>query len=66
MATVIGDRCTLLAHAHVGHDSRIGDDVILSNNVIIAGHVRVGDFAILSGGVAVHHRGLSRQRGRSG
>lgn len=54
MATVIGDRCTLLAHAHVGHDSRIGDDVILSNNVMIAGHVRVGDFAILSGGVAVH------------
>lgn len=54
MATVIGDRCALLAHAHVGHDSCIGDDVILSNNVMIAGHVRVGDFAILSGGVAVH------------
>lgn len=54
MATVVGDRCTLLAHAHVGHDSRIGDDVILSNNVMIAGHVRIGDFAILSGGVAVH------------
>lgn len=54
MATVIGDRCVLLAQAHVGHDSRIGDDVILSNNVMIAGHVRIGDFAILSGGVAVH------------
>ncbi|HRY03515.1 MAG TPA: acyl-ACP--UDP-N-acetylglucosamine O-acyltransferase [Beijerinckiaceae bacterium] len=54
MRTIIGDRCVLLAQAHVGHDSRIGNDVILSNNVMIAGHVRVGDFAILSGGVAVH------------
>lgn len=52
--TIVGDRCVLLAQAHVGHDSRIGADVILSNNVMIAGHVRVGDFAILSGGVAVH------------
>lgn len=54
MQTIIGDRCVLLAQAHVGHDSRIGCDVILSNNVMIAGHVRIGDFAILSGGVAVH------------
>lgn len=54
MATLIGDRCVLLAQAHVGHDSFIGDDVILSNNVMIAGHVRIGPFAILSGGVAVH------------
>lgn len=54
MRTVVGDRCVLLAQAHVGHDSRIGSDAILSNNVMIAGHVRIGDFAILSGGVAVH------------
>ena len=54
MVTSIGQRCALLAQAHVGHDSRIGDDVILSNNVMIAGHVEIGDFAILSGGVAVH------------
>lgn len=54
MVTSLGDRCVLLAHAHVGHDSRIGCDVVLSNNVMIAGHVRIDDFAILSGGVAVH------------
>ena len=54
METIIGDRCVLLAQAHVGHDSFIGNDVILSNNVMIAGHVQIGNFAILSGGVAVH------------
>ena len=54
MLTKIGDRCVFQAHAHVGHDCRLGNDVILSNNVMIAGHVVIGDFAILSGGAAVH------------
>jgi UDP-N-acetylglucosamine acyltransferase len=54
MLTKIGDRCVFLAHAHVGHDCRLGSDVILSNNVMLAGHVVIGDFAILSGGAAVH------------
>jgi UDP-N-acetylglucosamine acyltransferase len=53
MQTVVGDRCTFLAHAHVGHDCRVGSDVILSNNVMLAGHVSVGDFAILGGGAGV-------------
>ena len=53
MATVVGSRCTFLAHAHVGHDCRIGDDVVLSNNVMLAGHVTIGDFVVLGGGAAV-------------
>jgi UDP-N-acetylglucosamine acyltransferase len=53
MHTVIGDRCAFLANSHVGHDCRVGDNVILSNNVMLAGHVTVGDFAILGGGAAV-------------
>jgi UDP-N-acetylglucosamine acyltransferase len=52
MATNIGDRCTLLAQAHVAHDCRLGDDVLLANNVMLAGHVEVGDHAILGGGAA--------------
>lgn len=54
MATTIGNRCALLANSHVGHDCAIGDNVILSNNVMLAGHVTVEDFAIISGGAAVH------------
>jgi UDP-N-acetylglucosamine acyltransferase len=53
MKTTIGERCTFLAHAHVGHDCQLGSDVILSNNVMLAGHVSIGDFAILGGGAGV-------------
>jgi UDP-N-acetylglucosamine acyltransferase len=53
MQTVIGDRCAFLANSHVGHDCKVGDSVILSNNVMLAGHVTVGPHAILGGGAAV-------------
>jgi UDP-N-acetylglucosamine acyltransferase len=52
--TVIGPRCVFLANAHVGHDCRLGEGVILSNNVMLAGHVQVGDFANIGGGAAAH------------
>ena len=53
MVTTIGDRCAFLANSHVGHDCIVGNDVIFSNNVMLAGHCNVGDFAILGGGAAV-------------
>jgi UDP-N-acetylglucosamine acyltransferase len=40
--------------AHVAHDCRIGDHVILVNNATLAGHVHVEDWAILGGLSAVH------------
>ncbi len=52
--TIIGDRCVFLAQSHVAHDCRLGDDIILSNNVMLAGHCQLGDFAIVSGGSAAH------------
>lgn len=53
METVVGDRCTFLANSHVGHDCRIGSNVIFSNSVMLAGHVTVGDYAGIGGGAAV-------------
>ena len=53
MQTVVGDRCAFLANSHIGHDCKVGDSVILSNNVMLAGHVTVGPHAILGGGAAV-------------
>ncbi|HEU4396056.1 MAG TPA: acyl-ACP--UDP-N-acetylglucosamine O-acyltransferase [Planctomycetota bacterium] len=53
--TRIGNRCLLMACSHVGHDCVIGDDVILSNAVLLAGHCHVEDRAILSGAAAVNH-----------
>lgn len=47
--TVIGKNCLLMAYAHVGHDCSIGDNVILVNSVQLAGHVEIGDYAIIGG-----------------
>lgn len=52
--TVIGSNNLLMAYAHVGHDSVIGDHCIMVNNAALAGHVVVGDWAILSGYSLVH------------
>jgi UDP-N-acetylglucosamine acyltransferase len=52
--TIVGARCVFLANAHVAHDCRLGDDIILSNNVMLGGHCQVGDFSIVSGGAAAH------------
>ena len=53
--TVIGSHNFLMACAHVAHDCRVGNHVVLTNNVLLGGHVHVHDHAILSGSVAVHH-----------
>lgn len=52
--TTIGDNNLLMAYVHVGHDSIIGNHCILVNNVALAGHVAMGDWAILSGFTLVH------------
>ena len=39
--TVVGNNCLFLVNSHVGHDCRLGDNIILSNNVMLGGHVEV-------------------------
>jgi UDP-N-acetylglucosamine acyltransferase len=51
--TVVGKHCLLMAYSHVAHDCILGDRVILANNVTLAGHVEIEDWAILEGLVAV-------------
>ena len=52
--TIIGDRCFFLAQSHVAHDCRVGSNVVLTNNVMLAGHCKIGDFAIIGGGAGIH------------
>ena len=52
--TIIGDNNLLMAGVHVAHDCRVGNNTILTNNVLLAGHVTVEDRAYLSGAAAVH------------
>jgi len=52
--TTVGERCFLMANAHVGHDCLVADEVVLANNVMLAGHVTVGRCTFLGGGTGVH------------
>lgn len=52
--TKIGSNNLVMAYVHVAHDCVLGDNIILANNATLAGHVHVGDWAILGGGTMVH------------
>lgn len=52
--TVVGNDNLFMAYAHVAHDCRVGNNVILANCGTIAGHVIVEDFAIIGGLSGVH------------
>jgi UDP-N-acetylglucosamine acyltransferase len=52
--TQIGSDCLIMAYAHVAHDCRLGDHVILSNGVNMGGHCELGDWVIVGGLTAVH------------
>ena len=52
--TTVGTNCLIMSYVHIGHDCRVGNSVILSNVVQLAGHVTIEDKAIISGVSAVH------------
>jgi UDP-N-acetylglucosamine acyltransferase len=52
--TRLGDDNWIMAYVHVAHDCRIGNQTIFANNASLAGHVSVGDYAILGGFTLVH------------
>jgi UDP-N-acetylglucosamine acyltransferase len=52
--TRVGDRNWIMAYVHLAHDCLIGNDTIFANNAQLAGHVHVGDHAILGGFTVVH------------
>ena len=53
-ATIIGNNNLLMCNAHIAHDCQVGNNSIIVNNVMLAGHVIVEDRAYLSGAAAVH------------
>jgi UDP-N-acetylglucosamine acyltransferase len=52
--TRIGDDNWIMTYVHIAHDCIVGNQTIFSNNATLAGHVEVGDYAILSGFSGVH------------
>ena len=52
--TRVGNDNWIMAYVHVAHDCQVGDHTIFANNATLAGHVHVGDWAILGGFTGVH------------
>jgi UDP-N-acetylglucosamine acyltransferase len=52
--TRVGDDNWVMAYVHVAHDVQVGNRTILANNATLAGHVHVGDWAIVGGLTGVH------------
>jgi UDP-N-acetylglucosamine acyltransferase len=52
--TRVGSDNWIMAYVHIAHDCQIGQHTIFANNAQLAGHVHVGDWAILGGFTVVH------------
>jgi UDP-N-acetylglucosamine acyltransferase len=56
--TRVGRGSLIMAYAHIAHDCFVGEEVILSNAVQMAGHVTIESFAIIGGGCLIHQFSL--------
>jgi len=52
--TRVGNDNWVMAYVHLAHDVQLGDHTVLANNATLAGHVHVGDWAIVGGLTGVH------------
>ncbi len=52
--TRVGSDVMIMAYAHVGHDTAIGDHAMLVNGATLAGHVTVEEWAVVGALGAVH------------
>ncbi|MEM7181968.1 MAG: acyl-ACP--UDP-N-acetylglucosamine O-acyltransferase [Spirochaetota bacterium] len=53
-ATTIGNHCFLMENAHVAHDCKVGDHVVMVHCAALSGHVVAEDYAFISGLTALH------------
>ena len=59
--TRVGNHCFIMAGCHVAHDCRVGDNVVMANQIMMGGHVHIHDHVTLGGGVGVHHFRVGRK-----
>lgn len=52
--TSVGNNNFIMAYAHIAHDCKVGNNVIMANCATLAGHVEIADFVIFGGLCAVH------------
>ena len=52
--TSIGNDNLLMIGAHIAHDCKLGNKIVIANNAAIAGHAIIDDYVILGGNCGVH------------
>lgn len=52
--TRVGNGCFLMVGTHLAHNVSLSDNVIITNNCLLAGYVEVGEAAVLGGGSVFH------------
>ena len=55
--TKVGNKCLIMAYAHVAHNCVLEDEVIMANAATIGGHTHVG-FGAWLGGMSVYHQNV--------
>lgn len=53
-ATVLGNGNFLMVGTHLGHNCILGSRVVIANDCLLAGHVRIDDRAFIGGGSRFH------------
>lgn len=52
--TVLGDHNLIMAYCHIAHNCILGSHIIMANAAMLAGHIPVEDWAIISGLTGIH------------
>lgn len=53
-ATIVGDDNFLMANSHVGHNCKLGNQIVIANGALLGGYVEVGNNVFISGNCVVH------------
>ena len=52
--TVVGTNNLLMVGSHVAHDCNLADDIVIANQVMLAGHITVDHCATIGGGAGIN------------
>ena len=52
--TVVGNHNLLMAYCHLGHNCELGNRIVMSNAIQVAGHVIIEDRAVIGGCLGIH------------
>ena len=53
-STIIGNDNFIMGLCHIAHNCRLGNNIVMCNNSLLAGHVQVEDMVFISGNCVVH------------